>query len=66
MVEIRICDRCGKELPNKAKSRFLFFDFTPIKYDWKGVIISCSNFKMEMCSSCFKEIVEILKRKEGD
>lgn len=38
--QIKICDRCGKELKNEDKTSYLFFE----------------QYRFELCEECFKEV----------
>ena len=40
LKQIKICDRCGKELKNESKTGYAFFD----------------QYRFELCDECFKEI----------
>ncbi len=40
LKQIKICDRCGKELKNSDKTDYLFLE----------------QYRFELCEECFKEI----------
>lgn len=40
LKQMRICDRCGKEIKNEDKTAYLFFE----------------QYRFELCEECFKEI----------
>ena len=40
LKQIKICDRCGKELQNEVKTGYVFFD----------------QYRFELCEECLKKI----------
>lgn len=62
MADIKVCDRCGKRLPD-ITSRFGF----TIKHEWSISVLCCSQTyydyspnKYNLCEDCYCDFIDFL------